>query len=128
MTPDILRELDHLDTLSGQMISLCMQCGVCSASCPNVLEMDLTPRALMHQAQLGRLDQVLSGKTIWVCSSCLQCSVRCPRGIDLARVMEAFRLVKLRKREGMLDPADINPACSDAPPILLVAAMRKLTG
>lgn len=91
--------------------------------------MDLTPRALMHLAQLGQLERVLASGTIWTCSACLKCAAVCPRGIDLTRVMEAFRAVRLRARLGKVDPKDAcDPALADAPPILLIAAMRKLTG
>lgn len=122
------REFKRAEELSEQPISLCMQCGTCSASCPNTSQMDLMPRAVMHLAQIGRMDRVLESRTIWTCSSCLQCTVRCPRDIDLARVMEAYRALKLRRREGRLAPSDVHPACADAPPVLLISAMRKLTG
>lgn len=123
-----LRDLRRIEELSEQPIMTCMQCGTCSGSCPNVGEMDLSPRAVIHLAHLGLLDRLLDSRTIWTCSACLQCSARCPRGIDLARVMEAFRTLKLRRRQGRLTPADIHPACADAPPVLMIAAMRKLTG
>jgi len=91
--------------------------------------MDLSPRVAVNLAQLGQLDEVLSSRTIWVCSSCLQCSVRCPRGIDIARLMEAFRALRLRDRLGQLEPAELgDPAFADAPTILLVSALRKLCG
>lgn len=128
LTPDVKRDLQKAETISEQCLGLCMQCGTCSASCPNTGEMDYSPRALMHLVQLGLLERALDSKTIWTCSSCLQCSARCPRGIDLARVMEALRALRLRARWGRLEPGDLSPACADAPPVLLVSAMRKLTG
>ncbi|MBN2494852.1 MAG: 4Fe-4S dicluster domain-containing protein [Deltaproteobacteria bacterium] len=122
-------DCERAETLSGEKIVACKQCGTCTASCPNIQDMDLPVRELMHLVQLGRLDEVLASRTPWVCSSCLQCSVRCPRGIDIARVMEAMRAMQLRARKGRLSPAEVvDPACADAPPILLVSAMRKLTG
>ena len=124
-----LASTEKADSISGECVSLCKQCGTCSGSCPNVAEMDLSPRQVMHLAQLGQMERVLNSRTIWVCSACLQCSARCPRGIDIARVMESFRSVQLRSRSGRLDPSQImDPACLDAPPILIVGAMRKLTG
>jgi len=128
-SPQAQREIERAESISGESVSLCMQCGTCSASCPNAEEMDLSPRAVMHLVQLGLLDRALDSRTIWTCSSCLQCTARCPRGIDLARTMESLRLLRLRSRLGRLTPAELGaPACADAPPILLVSAMRKLTG
>ena len=125
----MLEACARADDLSGQHVSLCKQCGSCTAACPNIEEMDLSPREMMHLAQLGSLEEILESQSIWVCSSCLQCSARCPRGIDIARVMEALRAMRLRARLGRMSPAEaLDPVCADAPPILLISAMRKLTG
>ena len=129
LKPEMLEIWRRADDLSGQHVSLCKQCGTCTAACPNIQQMDLSPREMMHLIQLGRLEEVLDSESIWVCSSCLQCSARCPRGIDIERVMEAMRAMRLRARLGRLAPAEsLDPACEDAPPILLISAMRKLTG
>ena len=128
-SPDTQREIERAESIADESVSMCMQCGVCSASCPNAEEMDLSPRAVIHLVQLGLLDRALDSSTIWTCSSCLQCTARCPRGIDLTRTMEALRLLRLRSRLGRLAPAELgDSACADAPPILLASAMRKLTG
>ena len=37
-----------------ELMAACMQCGTCSASCPNASAMDLSPRRLWRLAQLGR--------------------------------------------------------------------------
>jgi heterodisulfide reductase subunit C len=126
---NVRRDLEKVAKLSEQPVNLCMQCGTCSGSCPNVRQLDYSPRTIIHLAHLGLLDRLLASSMIWTCSSCLQCTATCPRGIDLARVMEAFRILKLQKREGRLSPAEVNlNPCADAPPILLISAMRKLTG
>ena len=124
-----LTACERVDEISGEKVLLCKQCGICTASCPNIQEMDISPRELMHLIQLGALEEALESKSIWVCSSCLQCSVKCPRGIDIAGVMETLRAMRLRARLGCLAPAEtLDAACADAPPILLISAMRKLTG
>ncbi len=129
LKPEKLTACERVDEISGEQVLLCKQCGICTASCPNIQEMDLSPRELMHLIQLGSLEEALESKSIWVCSSCLQCSVKCPRGIDIAGVMETLRAMKLRARLGCLTPSEtLDAACADAPPILLISAMRKLTG
>ena len=37
----------------GEKIRLCIQCGTCSASCPNVDKMDHTPRQIIAMARAG---------------------------------------------------------------------------
>jgi heterodisulfide reductase subunit C len=120
--------LARICDMSGQVITLCDQCGTCSGSCPMVGEMDVTPSQMMRMVQLGQRE-VLETKAMWYCASCFTCTVRCPRGLDLSRVAEALRQVTLRKA---IDHIKINDLPTDElvglPQIALVAGMRKFTG
>ena len=91
--------------------------------------MDILPRKILRMAQLGLEENLENLKTYWVCASCQACNVMCPRGIDLTRVMEALRLMTLRKSINYIEPSQI-PAdtLKECPQIALVAAFRKLTG
>ncbi|MGQ4834396.1 MAG: 4Fe-4S dicluster domain-containing protein [Candidatus Asgardarchaeia archaeon] len=116
------------EEISGENFMACYQCGRCSAGCPMVSEMDLLPNEVLRYAQLGLGEAILDSKTIWVCSSCFTCSVRCPKGIDIARVMEAFRQIKLRKNQDYI-PIKLIPKkeLENMPQIALVSSFRKLT-
>ncbi len=85
--------LDYVSKQSGQRVMDCYQCGKCSAGCPTAYEMDLTPRQMIRAIQLGLREEALRSSTIWMCVSCQTCSVRCPVQIDIARVIEAVRLL-----------------------------------
>ena len=61
----------------------CMQCGLCSASCPLGEAMEFPPRKLILQAASGNLDAVLASPSLWMCVACYTCSRRCPRNIEL---------------------------------------------
>ncbi|WP_319468364.1 4Fe-4S dicluster domain-containing protein [uncultured Pseudodesulfovibrio sp.] len=77
--------------------SACMQCGTCTASCPNGFAMDVTPRAMWRMIQFGMLDEVFASHTFWMCSSCYTCTLRCPRGLKLTSVMASLkRLAMIR--------------------------------
>jgi heterodisulfide reductase subunit C len=114
--------------ISGQNLLLCYQCGMCSAGCPLSFAMDLPPNQIIRLAQLGIEEDISNSKTIWLCASCLTCAVRCPRGVDLAKVMEALRLITLRKNIDYIEPAKI-PAevLTEFPQIALVSSFRKHT-
>jgi len=112
--------------ISGQNVYVCYQCGKCSAGCPVATEMDLLPNQVLHLVQLGD-ERVLECKSIWICAACFTCSVRCPRDIDLAKVMEALRLIILRKGIYKLDLRKIENI-EIYPQIAVIAAARKLTG
>jgi heterodisulfide reductase subunit C len=74
----------------------CMQCGTCSASCPNAFAMAVTPRELWRLLQLGFVDDALTAGAFWMCSSCYTCTLRCPRGLPLTEVMAALRRLAAR--------------------------------
>lgn len=114
--------------ISREDILLCYQCGMCSAGCPIAFAMDLLPNQIIQLVQLGLEAEVAKSKTIWLCASCLTCSVRCPRGLDLAKVMEALRLISLRKNIDYIRPAEISrDALAELPQIVLVSSFRKHT-
>jgi len=114
--------------ISGEDIFLCYQCGLCSAGCPIAFAMDLLPNQIIRLVQLGLEEDITKSKTIWLCASCLTCSVRCPRGLDVAKVMEALRLISLRKNIDYVKPAETPPdALAKLPQIVLVSSFRKHT-
>ena len=61
----------------GDKMSLCMQCGMCSGSCPIGTLMDHGPRKLFMMVRAGMKEAVLTSNTIWNCTSCYNCVVRC---------------------------------------------------
>ncbi len=72
----------------GDKLSLCMQCGVCSGSCPIGTQMDHGPRKLFMMIRAGMKEEVLSSNTMWNCTSCYRCVVRCPRGIPVTYILQ----------------------------------------
>jgi heterodisulfide reductase subunit C len=118
-----------IEELSGQNLLSCYQCGKCSAGCPMVSAMDILPNQAIRLVQLGLQEDVLKSKSIWLCASCVTCGARCPRGVDLSRVMEALRQIKLRKKHNEIDLTKIpKKILADLPPIALVSCFRKNTG
>lgn len=81
--------IQRIESLSGQNISSCYQCGKCSAGCPIYKDMEVMPNQVMRYIQLGLKDQALINDTIRLCAGCRTCSIRCPQKLDLARVMDS---------------------------------------
>jgi Fe-S oxidoreductase len=89
--------------------------------------MDKAPNEIMRMVQLGLEEEIANSKTIWFCASCLTCTVRCPKGVDISRVMEALRLITLRKNVDFVAPSGIPPeAVAELPQIALVSGFRNL--
>ena len=128
ISPENEKFLNKVNELSGEVITLCEQCGTCSGGCPLVTEMDITPSQMMRLVQLGQ-KEVLDHKAIWVCASCFTCTVRCPRQIDVSKVAEALRQIILRQAIDHIDIKAIpKEEISCLPQIALVSACRKFTG
>jgi len=87
--PDFARWITQ--TVGGERIRHCLQCGLCSGSCPLSLYMDYTPRRLMHLSREGFKEEVLSSYTIWLCTCCYACMVECPKKINITHMMYALK-------------------------------------
>ena len=120
--------VERITEIAKQDLLACNQCGKCSAGCPMCSAMDILPNQIIRFAQLGLEQDIMNSRTVWICASCLTCTARCPRGVDLGRVMEAIRLISLRKNKDFLAittlPKDV---LGELPQIALVSAMRKHT-
>jgi len=119
-----------VETLSGQNILQCYQCGECSAGCPMSAEMDVLPNHIIRLVQLGQEAEVMAAQSPWVCASCFTCYVRCPKGVDIARIMEAIRLRHLREQASgdyVVLKDMLREDIERLPPIALVSALRKYT-
>lgn len=82
---DIIREQ------GGEILKLCYQCGMCTATCPWNLVRSFPVRKLIHQAQLGLID--FEDEDVWRCVTCKLCVDRCPRGVEIIDVWKALRRV-----------------------------------
>lgn len=119
--------MSKVKDISKQNPFLCMQCGTCSASCTGMGVMQQLPRMLMRMLQMSS-EKVLNSPSFWQCTACLACSVRCPRGIDVGRVMEALRVINLRKGNQVLVQENIPPdLLAEVPQMALTSGFRKLS-
>ena len=119
--------VQQVETISGQSLLACNQCGKCSAGCPVAFSMDILPSQVLRMAQLG-IEDVLDVQTIWTCAACLTCVSRCPKGIDLPRVMEALRVIHMEKNGSEMDATRLSPEMvGEFPQMALIGGFRKYT-
>ncbi len=76
-----------------KMLNPCIQCGTCSASCPNIEFMDITPRHMWRLLLTNQLDTLFASKSFNCCSSCYYCTLRCPRGLELTLAIGILKQV-----------------------------------
>ncbi|MBQ1907797.1 MAG: 4Fe-4S dicluster domain-containing protein [Firmicutes bacterium] len=123
-TEDMIKEITRI---SGGNPAKCMKCGKCSGACPAYDEMDYHPHQFVNMVLDGRIEELAGSKGIWNCLSCFACLERCPRSVEPARIIEAVRVVTLRKAgANHLKPDDIPARLDDdIPQQAITSAMRK---
>ncbi len=91
--------------LSREQIAYCMECGVCTGSCPvSRLDEVFSPRIMIKRLLVDQEDIVTNSKELWKCITCARCSVRCPAAIDFPSVLKSFRQLA-RKKEFLPEPS-----------------------
>jgi len=83
----------------GDWVKMCMQCGVCSGSCPLGPHWDHPPQEIFMMIRANKRDEVLKSESMWMCTSCYNCIVRCPRGLPITHIMHG--LAHYAKRLGL---------------------------
>ncbi|MEK6646570.1 MAG: 4Fe-4S dicluster domain-containing protein [Candidatus Firestonebacteria bacterium] len=111
----ILKDTDkkitgEVEKISGQVVANCYQCGKCTAGCPLAYAMDLGPTRFIRILQLGVTEEIKKSNTPWFCISCETCTTRCPREIDIAKLMDATRIVS---QNGEFKPRELRIAIFD---------------
>lgn len=95
-------------TPGGERIRACIQCGICTGSCPTAGKMEYPPRKTIAMIRAGMRDEVLSSSSMWFCLSCYMCTVRCPRDIkptELAHALESLAIRRGFQVKGTRTPA-----------------------
>jgi quinone-modifying oxidoreductase, subunit QmoC len=84
----------------GEWVKMCMQCGVCSGSCPLGPHWAHPPQEIFMMIRAGKREEVLKSDSMWMCTSCYNCIVRCPRELPITHIMHG--LAVYAKRLGLV--------------------------
>jgi quinone-modifying oxidoreductase subunit QmoC len=95
---DFLKEVEA-NVEEGEWVKMCMQCGVCSGSCPLGKHWAHPPQEIFMMIRAGQREEVLSSDSMWMCTSCYNCIVRCPREVPITHIMHG--LAHYAKRLGL---------------------------
>ena len=94
MATPIATDLDwkrRIIGLDAPDLSVCYQCGTCTAVCPVSTAENPFPRKEMVWVQWGLKDRALGNASIWLCHQCSTCNTYCPRDAKPSNVMAALR-------------------------------------
>ena len=78
--------------LTQRQIDYCMECGVCTGSCPiSKIIPEFSPRQMIKRTLMQPIEELLQSRELWACLSCARCSERCPVEIDFPSFIRSFR-------------------------------------
>jgi quinone-modifying oxidoreductase subunit QmoC len=80
----------------GEWVKMCMQCGVCSGSCPLGKHWEHPPQEIFMMIRANKREEVLSTDSMWMCTSCYNCIARCPRGLPITHIMHGLAVYSKR--------------------------------
>ena len=80
----------------------CIQCGVCSGSCPVSAKAGLNIRRMMREVVFTRRLDIPPSETLWSCTTCSTCQARCPKGLTPFDVIIGMRGAVIE--EGRVEP------------------------
>ncbi len=79
----------------------CLDCGICTGSCPvSRVSPEFSPRLMVEKVLMDEEENPLEDVNIWSCLSCGQCSSRCPSKIDYPEFVRMVREEAFRQGKG----------------------------
>ena len=96
-------------------------------TCPAYDEMEYHPHQFVSMVKNGDIERLLNSQSLYRCLSCFACIDRCPRSVEPAKLVEAVRLIAIRKQGANHMTADDVPELldEDIPQQAIVSAFRK---
>ncbi|MBS1220324.1 MAG: CoB--CoM heterodisulfide reductase subunit, partial [Proteobacteria bacterium] len=72
---DIKSDIRYDHELNG-----CLNCGICTATCPSAHFYDYSPREIVQLLWTENVEQIYDAmqEKIWACAQCMTCAARCP--------------------------------------------------
>jgi len=75
----------------------CLDCGVCTGSCPvSRCSPTFSPRLMVEKALMGKAEDFLTDPDVWSCLTCARCTHRCPADIDYLEFTRGIRQEALK--------------------------------
>ena len=83
--------------------------------------------AKFSMIEKGNIEPLMESESLYRCLTCFACVERCPRGVEPAKLVEAVRLVAIRRKGENRMTADDVPQRLDSeiPQQAIVSAFRK---
>ena len=76
----------------------CLNCGICTATCPSAHYYDYSPREIVQLLWTENLEGIYDAmqEKIWACAQCYTCAARCPFGNSPGGLVMVMREVAIK--------------------------------
>ena len=76
----------------------CLNCGICTATCPSAHYFDYSPREIVQLLWTENLEGIYDAmqEKIWACAQCYTCAARCPFGNSPGGLVSILREVSIK--------------------------------
>ncbi|AEH60593.1 heterodisulfide reductase subunit HdrC [Methanosalsum zhilinae DSM 4017] len=81
-------------------IDRCIQCGVCTSSCPATRFTDYNPREVVKRV-IENDHSIIKDDIIWSCFYCYSCNMRCPRNNSPSQVVQVLKQLAIKDSIGL---------------------------
>jgi heterodisulfide reductase subunit C len=89
--------LNAVREISGVDVARCLQCKKCTNGCPVATLVKVPPSEIIRRLLLNEDDSTVNSDLVWMCASCETCFSRCPMQIDMAAIMDALRIISIKR-------------------------------
>lgn len=87
----------YMQKLGAFDCKACMNCGLCTVSCPLSVNGNEFPRKMIRYAVLGLESELVSHTEPWTCYYCGECSEQCPSKAEPGEFMMSYRRYLISK-------------------------------
>jgi heterodisulfide reductase subunit D len=89
------------DIVDNTRAYYCLDCGICTGSCPvSRVTPDFSPRLMVEKVLMDQEEDPFEDVNVWSCLSCGQCTSRCPASIDYPEFVRKVRAEAVRRGKG----------------------------
>ena len=93
------RILNDLKTSKDMGLLRCVQCGMCTSTCPATRHSDYNPRDMIEKVLEGD-ESIIEDENIWNCFYCYTCHSICPVGNSACEVNQVLRQIAIDNGKG----------------------------
>ncbi|UCH69842.1 MAG: (Fe-S)-binding protein [Candidatus Bathyarchaeota archaeon] len=94
--------MDAQELVQKHKLLECIQCGMCTGSCPVARKANLNVRRYMREVSAGGRVSIHPQDELWSCTTCATCGIRCPKEIIPYDFLIDIRSLVVEK--GQIDP------------------------